>query len=65
MLIILIIEFELRGPGPPGRLYTPKIVYFWNKTKISKKNLWVNDCLLLKYCSKNVPCFPYLGQITY
>ena len=24
----VIIEFELRGPGPPGRLYTPRIVYF-------------------------------------
>ena len=35
MLIILIIEFELRGPGPPGRICTPTTGYFYDKTKTS------------------------------
>ena len=52
MLIILMIEFELRGPGPTGRIYTPRTVYFYDKTKISKENLRVNYYLLLKYCSR-------------
>ena len=28
MLIEQIIEFELRGPGPPGRTCTPTTDYF-------------------------------------
>ena len=52
MLIILIIEFELRGPGPPGRICTPTTVYFYDKTKISKANLRVDYYLPLKYCTK-------------
>ena len=39
MLIILVIEFELRGPGPPGRINTPRTVCFYDKTKIFKENL--------------------------
>ena len=39
MLIEQIIEFELRGPGPPGRTCTPTTGYFYDKTKISAKNL--------------------------
>ena len=38
MLFILIIEFEMRRPGPPGRICTPTTVYFYDKTKISKEN---------------------------
>ena len=52
MLIIQIIEFELRGPGAPGRIYIPTTVHFWDKTKISKKNLGVDYYLLLKYCTR-------------
>ena len=37
MFIEQIIEFELRGPGPPGRTCNPKTGYFNDKTKISKK----------------------------
>ena len=37
MLIMLIIEFELRGPGPPGRIHTPRTVYFYEKTKSLRK----------------------------
>ena len=35
MLIEEIINFELRGPGPPGRTCTPTAGYFYDKTKIS------------------------------
>ena len=45
MLFELIIEFELRGPGPPGYTFG----YFHDKTKFFKKNFWVNYYLLLKY----------------
>ena len=46
MLIEEIIEFEwnLNGPWPPGRSYTPITAYFYDKTKISKENRQVN-CL--------------------
>ena len=57
MLVILIIEFELRGPGPPGRKctptgYAPTTGYFYDTTKIAKENLRVNYYILLKYCSR-------------
>ena len=65
MLNILIIEFELRGPGPPGCTRTPRAVYFYDKAKISKENFQMNYYLLLNIARGNVPCFPYLGQITY
>ena len=51
MLIEQTIELQLRGPGPPGRTYTPIIGYFHDKTKISKENLRVDYYLQLK-CSK-------------
>ena len=51
MLIEQIIELQLRGPGPPGRTYTPITGYFLDKTKISKENLRVDYYLLLK-CSQ-------------
>ena len=65
MLIKQNIEFELRDPGPPGRTCTPIIGYLHEKTKISKENLRVDYYLLLKYCRRNVPYFPYLGQINH
>ena len=45
------IKLQLRGPRPPGRIYTPITGYFHDKTKISKENLLVDYYLLLK-CSK-------------
>ena len=39
MLIEQILEFELRGPGPPGRSCTLTTAYFHDKTKISKEKL--------------------------
>ena len=41
MLIEQIIEFEVRGHGPPGRTCTPTAGYFQDKTKISKEYLRV------------------------
>ena len=37
-----IIEFQLRGPGPPGRTYTPITGLLHDKTKILKENLRVD-----------------------
>ena len=39
MLIEQIIEFQLMGPGLPGRACTPTTGYFYDKTKISNENL--------------------------
>ena len=58
MLIELIIEFELRGPGPPGRTRTPITDYFHDKTKISKENLRMDYYLLLKYCTRQCALLP-------
>ena len=52
MLIEQIIEFQLRGPGPPGRTCTPITDYLHDKTKFSKENLRVDYYLLLKYCRR-------------
>ena len=35
MLIEQFIEFELRGPGPPGHTCTPITGKFYYKTKIA------------------------------
>ena len=35
----IIIEFELRGPGPPGRACTPRTDLLYDKIKILKENL--------------------------
>ena len=48
----MLIEenFELRWPGPPGRICTPITGCFHDKTITSKENLRMNYHLLLKYC---------------
>ena len=46
MLIEQVIEFQLRGPGPPVRTCTPTTGYFHDKTKILKENLRV----IIIYC---------------
>ena len=38
-MIDLIIEHQLRGPGPPGRTCTPITGYFHDKTKVLNENL--------------------------
>ena len=52
MLIERIIELQLRGPGPPGRTYTPITGYCHDKTKISKEYPRVDYYLLLKCCNR-------------
>ena len=42
MLIEQDIEFELNGPGPPGRAYTPTAVIFITKQKSFKEDLRVD-----------------------
>ena len=42
MLIVEIIEFELKAPGLPDRTSTPTTGYFHDETKISKEYLCVN-----------------------
>ena len=41
MLIKQIIEFELRGPGPPGRTCTPITGYFHEKKSPRKIFEWI------------------------
>ena len=38
-----MIEFELKGPGPPNRTYTSTAGYFYDKTEISEKNVRVDS----------------------
>ena len=52
MTIEQIIEFELRGLGPPDHTCTPITASFYDKLKISLKNLQVDYYLLLKYCRR-------------
>ena len=52
VLIEQISEFELRGPGPSGRICTSKTSNFYDNTKISKQNFRLDYCLLLKYCTR-------------
>ena len=66
MLIDQIIDFELRGPAPPGRTCTPITGYFRDKTKISE----VKSSRRLLFTAKILPkamylISPNLGQITY
>ena len=42
--------FELRGPGPPGRICTATTGCFHDKKIISKENIQQDYYLLLKYC---------------
>ena len=58
MLIEQIIEFELMGSGPPCRVSTSTTGYFYDKTKISKKNFRVDYYLLLKYCMRQCTLLP-------
>ena len=50
--------FELRGPGPPGRICTSITACFHDKTIISKENIQLNCYLLLKYCRRRCTLLP-------
>ena len=56
----MLIEqiFELRGPGPSGRICTPITGCFHDKTIISKENFQVDCFLLLKYCRRQYTLLP-------
>ena len=45
-------NFELIGPGPPGRIFTPITSCFRHKTKYSKENFRVDCYSLQRYCRK-------------
>ena len=55
----MLIEqiFELREPGPPGRICTPITGCFQDKTIISKNNR-LKGCLLLKYYMRQCTLLP-------
>ena len=73
MLIEQIIEFELRGPGPPGCTCAPITGYFHDKTNILPVNNnllksceWIRLLFNVKILHEAMhSTFPYLGQITY
>ena len=51
-------NFELTGPGLLGRICTPIIGCFHDKTKIFKKNIRLDCYLLLKYCTRQCTLLP-------
>ena len=59
MLIERIIEFELRGPGHPGCIRTPKLVIFTTKQNSFKEDL---PSGLLNIERDNVSYFPLPGS---
>ena len=56
----MLIEqnFELRGPGPPGRICTPITGCFYDKIIISKENIRPDCYLLRKYCRRHCTLLP-------
>ena len=50
----MLIEqnFELRGPGPPGRICTHITSCFYDKTIISEENIRLDCYLRRKYCRR-------------
>ena len=58
MLIKQIIKFKLRGPGPPARTYTTKLVIFRAKQKSFREDHSVDYYLLLQYCRKQCILLP-------
>ena len=69
MLIEQIIEFELRGPGRPGRICTSTTGYFhdWTKQK-SLRNIveWIILLFAAKILQETMYLTsPYLGQIPF
>ena len=56
----MLIEqiFELRLPGLPGRICTPKAGYFHDKTIICKENIGLDCYLRLKYYRRQCTLFP-------
>ena len=59
-------EFELCGPGHPGRTCTPTTGNFYDKTKF-RRNIfeWIVLFSFKILQEAMYLTFPYLGQITY
>ena len=51
-------NFELKGPGPLGRICIPITGCFHDKTIISKENFRVDCYSLLKYCRRQCTLLP-------
>ena len=58
MLFKQNIEFQLRGPGPPGRTCAPITGLLHDKKKTLKENLRVDCYLRLKYCQRQCALLP-------
>ena len=58
MIIEQTIQFELRGPGLPGRTCTSLIGYFQDKTITSQENIRVDYYLPQKYCRRQCNLLP-------
>ena len=60
----MLIEqiFELRGPGPPGRMCNPITGGFHDKTIISKENNRLDYYSLLKYSRRQCTSLPLSGS---
>ena len=56
----MLIEqfFELRGPGPPGRICTSTTACFHDKTITSKENIRLDCYPMAKYCRKQCTLLP-------
>ena len=69
MLIEQIIDFELRGPGPPGRISSSSYwVFSYMKKQKLPRNIVQWIILLLTAKILQEPMYltsPYPGQITY
>ena len=50
MLIEQIIEFELRGPEPPGRTGSPTTGYFHDQKTLRNIFDWIILLFTAKYC---------------
>ena len=50
--------FELRRPGPLGRICTLITDCLYHKTKVSMKNIRLDCYLLLKYCRRQCNSLP-------
>ena len=51
--------FELGGPELPDHTYTPITGCFYDKTIISKENIWLECYFLLKFCWRQCTLLPF------
>ena len=65
MLIEQIIEFQSRGPGPPGRMYSNNWLTSRQNKNLKGKSL--SGSLFTTKILQDAICltYPYMDQITY